>query len=165
MDLTPPMTPPFSPPWGSPTYGPPVPLMAPLGPNGQMIGIVPPPHLVMERPQSADHAKIYEKPSESKKRSRPKTAEPRKANSGGSENEKPAGQPRYIKAVQHSSRGGGNKHKLFKSKTSSKDAPPPMIALTGQAHTSLYGKCSSPSPLFHLRYKSLTNLAQQVGNL
>ena len=72
MDLSPPTTPPYSSPWGSPAH-----VMAPLGPNGQMIGIVPPPHLVIDRPLSADEAKIYDngnKASESKKRQRPKTA-------------------------------------------------------------------------------------------
>merc|ERR1719336_2100380 len=53
MEVTPPMTPP----WTSPSHAPGLhhsPMMTPLGPNGQMIGIVPPPHLVLDRPVSAD---------------------------------------------------------------------------------------------------------------
>lgn len=164
MDMTPPMTPPFSPPWGSPahTYGLPVPLMAPLGPNGQMIGIVPPPHLVAERSASADchQTPIYEKSSDSKKRQRPKTADPGKL---VQENDKPVS--RYIKASTH--RPTNTKHKFFKSRTNQKEAPPPMVALSAQSHSNIYtpvqgsNKHHQTSPFFQLRYKSLTNLAQQ----
>jgi len=44
-----------------------------------MIGIVPPPHLVIDRPHSADQVNnLYEKAGESKKRQRPKTADLKK---------------------------------------------------------------------------------------
>ena len=122
MDTTPPMTPPFSPPWCSPSHGP------PLGPHGQMIGIVPPPHLVLERPQSADHGNKADKMGESKKRQRPKTAEPGK-NVEGSLDSKETSNSRYVKASnkQHST-----KHKFFRSRLKEKDkevAPPPMSCL------------------------------------
>jgi len=158
MDLTPPMTPPFSPPWGSPSHQTPIPMMAPLGPNGQMIGIVPPPHLVIDRPHSADQVNIYEKSCESKKRQRPKTADPKKSNGGSDHKETPPS--RYVKA---SNKQNATKHKFFRSRNKDKDkdtAPPPMGSLSA---TSLYkdNRQTSQPSFFNLRYKSLTNLAHQ----
>jgi len=153
MDTTPPMTPPFSPPWCSPSHGP------PLGPHGQMIGIVPPPHLVMERPHSADHGNKTDKLGESKKRQRPKTAEPGK-NVEGSLDSKETSNSRYVKASnkQHST-----KHKFFRSRLKEKDkevAPPPMCNLSSSTLYKDSRQASHPS-FFNLRYKSLTNLAHQ----
>jgi len=158
MDLTPPMTPPFSPPWGSPAHQTPIPMMAPLGPNGQMIGIVPPPHLVIDRPHSADQVNIYEKASESKKRQRPKTADPKKNNDGSDHKDTPPS--RYVKA---SNKQNAAKHKFFRSRNKDKEKdgpPPPMGSLSA---TSLYKDTRQPSQpsFFNLRYKSLTNLAHQ----
>merc|ERR1740124_21636 len=158
MDLTPPMTPPFSPPWGSPAHQTPIPIMAPLGPNGQMIGIVPPPHLVIDRPHSADQVNIYEKASESKKRQRPKTADPKKSNGSDHKATPPS---RYVKA---SNKQNVTKHRFFRSRNKDKEkdsAPPPMGSLSA---TSLYkdNRHASQPSFFNLRYKSLTNLAHQV---
>jgi len=183
MDLSPPTTPPYSSPWGSPAH-----VMAPLGPNGQMIGIVPPPHLVIDRPLSADEAKIYEngnKGSESKKRQRPKTAvagvqDSKKENyeSAGRNLDGGAYKPwaaagastppnRYIKASNK--QNTNSKHKFFRSKTKEKvmeTAPPPMGSLSASSGYRGHGfgteisRQGQPS-FFHLRYKSLTNLAHQ----
>lgn len=139
MALTPPVTPPFSPPWGSPVHG-----VAPLGPSGQLAGVISgsPSHLFYERPQSAD-LRLFEKTATaagdlqsflSKKRQRPKTAEVKKAESEDlgktttpALSASPA--PRYIKAShrQGSAGGGGSgsKHRFFKSRTKDKDGPPP----------------------------------------
>ena len=160
MDTTPPMTPPFSPPWCSPTH------QAPLGPHGQMVGIVPPPHLVLERPHSADHGALKaEKSSESKKRQRPKTAEPGK-NVEGSLDSKETSNSRYVKA---SSKQHSTKHKFFRSRLKEKEkdvAPPPMCNLSPSTFYSKDSRAAAshnhPS-FFNLRYKSLTNLAHQVN--
>ena len=161
MDLTPPMTPPFSPPWGSPSHPTPVPIMAPLGPNGQMIGIVPPPHLVIDRPHSADQVNnLYEKAGESKKRQRPKTADLKK-NEGSDHKATPPS--RYVKA---STKQAQTKHKFFRSRNKDKDkdsAPPPMGSLSASSFYKDNPRTSQPS-FFNLRYKSLTNLAHQVGS-
>ena len=154
---TPPMTPPFSPPW-SPAHEPGTPMMAPLGPNGQMIGIVPPPHLVMERPSSAVPSKIYEKLGESKKRQRPKTAEPGKVAT-------PTDNPptRFVKA---NAKQSNSKHKFFRSrKEKDKDnVPPPMGSLSASTqHLNADIKTASQPSFFNMRYKSLTNLAHQVS--
>ena len=154
------VTPPLTPPWSSPAHNP---VMTPLGPNGQMIGIVPPPHLVIDRPVSADQPVKFEKLSESKKRQRPKTADPVKVSEA---DPKENSNSRYVKA---SNKQNSTKHKFFRSRVKDKDkdksAPPPMCNLS----TSQYYKdtrqpshTSHPS-FFNLRYKSLTNLAHQVG--
>ena len=136
--------------------------MAPLGPNGQMIGIVPPPHLVMERPHSAVPSKIYEKLGESKKRQRPKTAEPSK-NPDSSSGTPPT---RFVKAQTKQS---NSKHKFFRSrKEKERDnaLPPPMGSLsasTHQLHKEI--KPTSQPSFFNMRYKSLTNLAHQVKTM
>ena len=149
IDLSPPATPLYSPPWGSPAH-----VITPLGPNGQMLGngqMLVNGHTTLERAQSADQ-RIYEKSSESKKRQRPKTADFRTKD----EKTKAAATPpsRYVKAAHKQS---GGKHKFFKSRgTKEKDAPPPL-----GASLSSRGVSSQPS-FFHLRYKSLTNLTQQV---
>ena len=135
--------------------------MAPLGPNGQMIGIVPPPHLVMERPHSAVPSKIYEKVGESKKRARPKTAEPSKAG-GGVEITPPT---RFVKAQTKQST---SKHKFFRSRKEKErdNVPPPMGSLsasTHQLHKEI--KPTSQPSFFNMRYKSLTNLAHQVKTI
>ena len=158
MDVTPPMTPPFSPPW-SPAHEGGVPMMAPLGPNGQMIGIVPPPHLVMERPHSAVPSKLYEKLGDSKKRQRPKTAEPSKV--PGTDLLTPP--TRFVKA---SAKQSNSKHKFFRSrKEKEKDSvPPPMGSLSASTqHLHKEVKGSSQPSFFNMRYKSLTNLAHQVN--
>jgi len=159
MDLTPPMTPPFSPPW-SPAHEGGTGLMAPLGPNGQMIGIVPPPHLVMERPHSAVPSKIYEKLGESKKRQRPKTAEPTGKNGRATAEVPPT---RFVKAQTKAS--SNSKHKFFRSRKEKErdNVPPPMGSLsasTHQLHKESVKATSQPS-FFNMRYKSLTNLAHQ----
>ena len=157
-------TPPMTPPWASPAHGPP--LLTPLGPNGQLIGIVPPPHLVMERPVSADPGPVkFEKASESKKRHRPKTADPGKA----AEDVKDTPNSRYVKA---SNKQNSTKHKFFRSRVKEKDkesAPPPMCNLSS---STFYKDSRQPShhgtghpSFFNLRYKSLTNLAHQVNIL
>ena len=159
MDTTPPMTPPFSPPWCSPSH------QAPLGPHGQMVGIVPPPHLVLERPHSADHgASKAEKLGESKKRQRPKTAEPGK-NPDGSLDSKETSNSRYVKA---SSKQHSTKHKFFRSRLKEKEkevAPPPMCNLSSSTfYKDSRAAASHGHPsFFNLRYKSLTNLAHQVN--
>lgn len=157
-------TPPMTPPWASPVHGPP--LMTPLGPNGQLIGIVPPPHLVMERPVSADPGPVkFEKASESKKRHRPKTADPSKA----AEDAKDTPNSRYVKATN---KQNSTKHKFFRSRVKEKDkesVPPPMCNLSS---STFYKDSRQPShhgtghpSFFNLRYKSLTNLAHQVDML
>ena len=170
MEMTPPVTPPFSPPWGSPSHQPgspphhppPAPILAPLGPNGQMIGIVPPPHLVLDRPLSADHNNIYEKSGESKKRQRPKTADPKKLQQEESET-KEATQSRYVKS---SNKQNSSKHKFFRSRTKGHEkevGPPPMGSLSASAfYRSPDPRPASQPSFFSLRYKSLTNLAHQV---
>ena len=135
--------------------------MAPLGPNGQMIGIVPPPHLVMERPHSAVPSKIYEKLGESKKRQRPKTAEPSK-NPDSSSGTPPT---RFVKAQTKQS---NSKHKFFRSRKEKErdNVPPPMGSLsasTHQLHKEI--KPTSQPSFFNMRYKSLTNLAHQVKTM
>ena len=134
--------------------------MAPLGPNGQMIGIVPPPHLVMERPHSAVPSKIYEKLGESKKRQRPKTAEPSKNGDGLS-----TPPTRFVKAQTKQS---NSKHKFFRSRKEKErdNVPPPMGSLsasTHQLHKEI--KPTSQPSFFNMRYKSLTNLAHQVKTM
>ena len=137
--------------------------MAPLGPNGQMIGIVPPPHLVMERPHSAVPSKIYEKLGESKKRQRPKTAEPSKNGGPDGLSTPPT---RFVKAQTKQS---NSKHKFFRSrKEKERDnlLPPPMGSLsasTHQLHKEI--KPTSQPSFFNMRYKSLTNLAHQVKTM
>ena len=168
MDVTPPMTPPFSPPWTSPVHAVHAPhptqspMMTPLGPNGQMIGIVPPPHLVIDRPVSADHTPKYEKVSESKKRQRPKTADTGKMCEGLLD-AKETPNSRYVKATN---KQNSTKHKFFRSRAKEKDkevAPPPMCNLST---STFYKDSRQPQPshpsFFNLRYKSLTNLAHQV---
>ena len=132
------------------------------GPNGQMVGIVPPPHLVIDRPVSADLANKYEKSAESKKRQRPKTAEVPKTD----HDVKETPNARYVKA---SNKQNSSKHKFFRSRAKEKDkevVPPPMCNLS----TSTFYKDSrhqaTPShpSFFNLRYKSLTNLAHQVSS-
>lgn len=123
-----------------------------------MIGIVPPPHLVIDRPHSADQVNIYEKASESKKRQRPKTADPKKNNDGSDHKDTPPS--RYVKA---SNKQNAAKHKFFRSRNKDKEKdgpPPPMGSLSA---TSLYKDTRQPSQpsFFNLRYKSLTNLAHQ----
>merc|ERR1719209_2825418 len=109
------MTPPFSPPW-SPGHesggggGGGGGMLAPLGPHGQLIGIVPPPHLVLERPHSAVPSKIYEKLGEAKKRQRPKTAEPSKNGGPDGLSTPPT---RFVKAQTKQS---NSKHKFFRSR-------------------------------------------------
>merc|ERR1719341_1925181 len=127
--------------------------MVPLGPNGQMIGIVPPPHLVMERPHSAVPSKIYEKLGESKKRQRPKTAEPSKNGGPDGLSTPPT---RFVKAQTKQSNS-----KLGESKKRD-NVPPPMGSLsasTHQLHKEI--KPTSQPSFFNMRYKSLTNLAHQ----
>ena len=138
--------------------------MAPLGPNGQMIGIVPPPHLVMERPHSAVPSKIYEKLGESKKRQRPKTAEPSGKNGGATAEVAPT---RFVKAQTKAS--SNSKHKFFRSRKEKErdNVPPPMGSLsasTHQLHKESVKATSQPS-FFNMRYKSLTNLAHQVKTM
>jgi hypothetical protein len=126
----------------------------------------------------------------SKKRQRPKTAEVKKAESedlGGktaaSQSPIPSPASRYIKAShRQSSAGGGggtsgSKHRFFKSRTKDKDAspttvaggpPPPLNSLLLLGKQQQEAKTASqqhqqPS-FFNLRYKSLTNLTQQVRN-
>ena len=157
-------TPPLTPPWASPVHGPPV--LTPLGPSGQLIGIVPPPHLVMERPVSADPGPVkFEKASESKKRLRPKTADPGKV----AEDAKDTPHSRYVKATN---KQNSSKHKFFRSRVKEKDkesAPPPMCNLST---STFYKDSRQPSQhgaghpsFFNLRYKSLTNLAHQVHDI
>jgi len=130
----------------------------------------------------------------SKKRQRPKTAEVKKAESedlgktAASSSPSPSPASRYIKAShrQNSAGGGGgttsSKHRFFKSRTKDKDAasptvvgPPPQgsfahnsLLLLGKQQLQQEAKTASqqqqPS-FFNLRYKSLTNLTQQVGLL
>ena len=158
------VTPPMTPPWTSPIHAVAAPVMTPLGPNGQMIGIVPPPHLVLERPVSADPGPgKYEKAEkESKKRHRPKTADTGKA----AEDSKDTPHSRYVKAAN---KQNSSKHKFFRSRVKEKDkevAPPPMCNLSTSTfykdsrYPSHHG-AAHPS-FFNLRYKSLTNLAHQV---
>ena len=154
---------PSSPPW-SPAHEGGTGLMAPLGPNGQMIGIVPPPHLVMERPHSAVPSKIYEKLGESKKRQRPKTAEPTGKNGGATPEVAPT---RFVKAQTKAS--SNSKHKFFRSRKEKErdNVPPPMGSLsasTHQLHKESVKATSQPS-FFNMRYKSLTNLAHQVTTM
>ena len=162
MDVTPPTTPPFSPPW-SPLHlgegGGGNHLMAPLGPHGQMIGIVPPPHLVMDRPHSAVPSHIYEKALESKKRQRPRTAEPGRPKMP----ETLTPPSRFVKA---SAKQSNSKHEFFRSRKSEKEAPPPMGSLSASSqhlnsNSKESAKNTQPS-FFNMRYKSLTNLAHQV---
>ena len=173
----PPLTPPFSPPWTSPAHAappPPATMMTPLGPNGQLIGIVPPPHLVMERPVSADpgppcHAPAkFEKAHESKKRQRPKTADPGKLTEGLLDAKETAN-PRYVKATN---KQNSTKHKFFRSRVKEKEAvsgPAPAPApLCNLSSNTFYKESRHPShpaqpSFFNLRYKSLTNLAHQVN--
>ena len=159
MEVTPPMTPP----WTSPSHAPGhhhSPMMTPLGPNGQMIGIVPPPHLVIDRPVSADPAHKYEKSAEqSKKRQRPKTADVGKVAADADTKETP--NSRYVKA---SNKQNSSKHKFFRSRGKDKDkdaVPPPMCNLSTSTFYKDSRQPSHPS-FFNLRYKSLTNLAHQV---
>ena len=170
----PPLTPPFSPPWTSPAHAappPPATMMTPLGPNGQLIGIVPPPHLVMERPVSADpgppcHAPAkFEKAHESKKRQRPKTADPGKMTEGLLDAKETAN-PRYVKATN---KQNSTKHKFFRSRVKEKEAVsgPAPAPLCNLSSNTFYKESRHPShpaqpSFFNLRYKSLTNLAHQV---
>merc|ERR550517_263765 len=112
----------------------------------------------MERPHSAVPSKIYEKLGESKKRQRPKTAEPSK-NLDSSSGTPPT---RFVKAQTKQS---NSKHKFFRSrKEKERDnaLPPPMGSLsasTHQLHKEI--KPTSQPSFFNMRYKSLTNLAHQ----
>lgn len=155
VPVSPPMTPPFSPPWSSPAHNNNTMM---TGHNGQIIGIVPPPHLVIDRPVSADQTTKYEKHSESKKRQRPKTADPGK---GSDADPKDTSNSRYVKA---SNKQNSTKHKFFRSRVKEKEkdvGPPPMCNLTS---SQFYKESRTPShpSFFNLRYKSLTNLAHQV---
>ena len=142
MDLTPPMTPPYSPPWVSPVHGP----LATL-PTSPLT------NTTLERARSADQ-KIYEKASESKKRQRPKTADLGKTAKEDKAASKGSTPPaRYVKASHRQSSG---KHKFFKSRSGKEKEPPPPMG------SSVQTKSASQPSFFNIRYKSLTNLTQQV---
>ena len=137
----------------------------------ELIGIVPPPHLVMERPVSADpgppcHAPAkFEKAHESKKRQRPKTADPGKMTEGLLDAKETAN-PRYVKATN---KQNSTKHKFFRSRVKEKEAVsgPAPAPLCNLSSNTFYKESRHPShpaqpSFFNLRYKSLTNLAHQV---